>query len=116
VASLLVLAPTMAMVVLSIFAYQLGVTGLIGLMEPATRWLNGQRLVDLLLVSAPVVAFVLAAAPLLRLELRASDGGREAVLGVRLRALNVVIALIALLIGGLLLGHILFESVLQVGA
>jgi hypothetical protein len=114
--SLVVLAPTLTMVVLSLFAYQLGMTGLITFMEPVTRWLNSQRLLDALLVGAPAVAFLLAAAPLLRLELRMSDTGREAVLGVRLRAVNVVIGLVALVVGGLLIGHILFESVLQVGA
>lgn len=114
--ALLVLAPTAAMVVLSILAYQLGATGLVSTMEPITRWLNGQRLLDVVLVSAPAVAFLLAAAPLLRLELRKSDAGREAVLGVRLRAINVVIGLVALAIGGLLVGHILAETVLRVGA
>ncbi len=113
--ALLILAPTLAMVVLSIFAFQLGMTSLISMMEPVTRWLNGQRLLDLLLVSAPAVAFVLAAAPLVRLELRTSETGREAMLGMRLRGLNIAIGLVALLTAGLLIGHILFESVLQVG-
>ena len=42
--------------------------------------------------------------------------GREAVFGLRLKAFNVIVVLLALLVGGLLVGHIVFESVLQVGA
>jgi len=42
--------------------------------------------------------------------------GREAHLGIRLRAANVIVGVLAFGIGGLLLWHILFESVMQVGA
>jgi hypothetical protein len=116
VAALLVLAPTLAFVLLSILAYQLGATGLIALMEPVTRWMQSVRVVDLVLVVSPVIALFVAMAPLIRLELRSADSGREAVVGLRLKGLNVAVGLLALLIGGLLLGHIVFESVLQVGA
>jgi hypothetical protein len=71
---------------------------------------------DLLLVAGPVVAFLLAVAPLIRVELRSADSGREAVLGLRLKWLNVAVGLLALLIGALLVGHIVFESVLEIGA
>jgi len=112
---LALLVPTMLFVVLSILTYQLGVSGLAGLMDPVNRWLNTQRVLDLVLVAAPVVALLLAAAPLIRVELRSQADGREAVLGLRLKGLNVAVGLLAPLIGGLLLGHIVFESVLQVG-
>jgi hypothetical protein len=85
-------------------------------MDPVNSWLNGQRLLDLVLVALPVFALLVAAAPLIRVELRSAGDGREAVLGLRLKAFNVLVGLLALLIGGLLLGHIVFESVLQVGA
>jgi hypothetical protein len=114
--ALVVLAPTGTFVLLSILAYQLGVTGLVGLMEPVNRWLNGARVLDLLVVASPAVALVLAVAPLVRLELRKSDAGREAVLGLRLQVANVMIGLLALVIGGLLVGHIVLESVLERGA
>lgn len=114
-AALLVLAPTMAFVLLSILAYQPGATGLITLMEPVTRWMQSVRVIDLILVVSPVIALLIAVAPLMKVELRNQGGAREAVLGVRLKAANVVIGLLALLIGGLFLGHIVFESVLQVG-
>ncbi len=115
VIALFVLAPTALFVLLSIFAYQLGATWLIGYMDPVTRWLQSVRIVDLILVMSPGLALLFAAAPLLRLEVRNEDSGREAILGVRLKAANVAIGLLALLIGVLLVGHILAESVLQVG-
>jgi hypothetical protein len=114
--ALVLLAPTLVFIALSMLTYQLGLTGLAGLMDPLNSWLDGQRVLDLLLVAAPVVALLLAVAPLIRVELRSADSGREAVLGLRLKGLNVAVGLLALLIGGLLIGHILFESVLQVGA
>ena len=114
--ALVLLAPTLVFITLSMLTYQLGLTGLAGLMDPLSSWLNGQRVLDLLLVAAPVVALLLAVAPLIRVELRNVDSGREAVLGLRLKGLNVAVGLLALLSGGLLLGHIVFESVLQVGA
>ena len=114
-ASFIVLAPTALFVFLSILAYQLGATWLVDFMDPVTRWLQSVRLVDLLLVVSPGIALLVAAAPLLRLEIRNQDTGREAVLGVRLMAANVLIGLLALVIGVLIVGHILAESVLQVG-
>lgn len=114
-AAFVILAPTALFVLLSILAYQLGATWLVGFMEPVTRWLQSVRIVDLILVVAPGIALLIAAAPLVRLELHRDAAGREAVVGVRLKAANVAIGLLALLIGVLLVDHILAESVLQVG-
>jgi hypothetical protein len=114
-AALVFLAPTLLFTVLSMLTYQFGLTGLAGLMDPVNTWLNGQRALDLVLVALPAVALLVAAAPLIRVELRHANDGREAVFGLRLKALNVLVGLLALLIGGLLVGHIVFESVLQVG-
>ena len=110
------LAPTLLFTLLSMLTYQFGLSGLAGLMDPVNTWLNGQRLLDLVLVALPVVALLVAAAPLIRVEMRNATDGREAVLGLRLKGFNVVVGLLALVIGGLLLGHIVFESVLQLGA
>ena len=41
--------------------------------------------------------------------------GREAVLAIRLKAANMVVGLVALVIGGLLAWHILAETVHQAG-
>ena len=114
--ALVLLSPTLLFTMLSMLAYQFGLTGLASVMDPVNSWLNGQRVLDLILVALPALALLVAAAPLIRVELRNATDGREAVFGLRLKALNVVVVLLALLIGGLLVGHIVFESVLQVGA
>jgi hypothetical protein len=115
-AAFVVLAPTALFVALSILAYQLGATWLIDFMEPVTRWMQSVHIVDLILVVAPGVALVIAAAPLLRLEFRKQESGGTAVIELRMKLLNVTIGLLALFIGVLLVGHILAESVLQVGS
>jgi hypothetical protein len=113
----LMVTPTLVFLLLSALAYELGISSLASLMEPINEVLQGARPLDLLLVGAPVFALVTAMAPLLRLELRGgSDGGREAVLGLRLRAVNLVVVGVAVMVGGFLLSHIVVESVLQLGA
>jgi len=113
---LLVLVPTMTFVLLSMLTYQLGLSGLAATMEPVNRWLDSQRLADLVLVAAPGIAFIVAAAPLVRLTLATADGEPSATLGLRLRAINLVVASLALAVGALLVGHIVWEAVLQQGA
>jgi hypothetical protein len=85
-------------------------------MESANSLLNGQRLLDLVLVVSPAIALLLAIVPLVRLDFRSTELGREAVVGLRLRAANVAVALIALAVGGVLVWHIVFESVMELGA
>ncbi|HEX6139344.1 MAG TPA: hypothetical protein VF013_02625 [Candidatus Limnocylindria bacterium] len=114
-AALVVLAPTMGVVFVSIVAYQLGATALQPPMDAMLGVVDRWRVLDLALVAAPALALLAAAAPLLRVELRDRDGTRELALGVRLRALNLLIAVLALGVGVLLAGHILVESVLQLG-
>jgi hypothetical protein len=113
---LAVLTPVLLFVVGSILTYQLGIDFLRGLLDTMNVGLSSAgRLVDLALVVSPAVALLLAALPLVRVDLRTSDLGREAVLGVRLKIANVIVSLLALAIGGLLLWHIVFESVMEVG-
>lgn len=114
-AALLVLVPTMVVVFASMLAYQMGATALQAPMDAMLAVVDRWRFLDLALVAAPALALLAAAAPLLRVELRDRDGARELALGVRLRALNLLIAVLALGVGVLLAGHILVESVLQVG-
>ncbi|HEX3220897.1 MAG TPA: hypothetical protein VHU77_12965 [Candidatus Limnocylindria bacterium] len=113
--SFALLLPTFVFVAASTLTYQLGVDGLRGLMEPLHATLQRVRVFDLLLVAAPPVAFLAAVAPLVRLGVERRDGGMEAVVAVRARALNVVIGLVALGVAGMLIWHIVIESVLQVG-
>jgi hypothetical protein len=116
-ASLLLLAPTLTFVLGSLLAYQLGISPLRPTMESVNGWLAAQpRIVDLLLVLAPGLALLAAAAPLLRLEFQQASDGRQAVVAVRLRVLNLVISLLALAVGSILVWHIVSEAVLQTGA
>jgi hypothetical protein len=115
VVALAVVAPTTSFVIGSLLAYQLGIGAFTSAMDSATEWLNAQsRLIDLVLVMAPAAALVLAVMPILKVNLSSGDGG-EVQVGVRLRWLNLLVGLLALAIGGLLVWHIVWESVLQVG-
>ncbi len=111
----LLLAPTLLFVAASALAHEVGAPGLAAAVEPALDAVNAWRPLDLLLVVAPAVAVLAAVLPLLRLELRAGEGGTEAIVAVRVRAANVVVILAGLALGGFLLAHIVSESVLQVG-
>jgi hypothetical protein len=114
--ALVVLAPVLVFVLGSILTYQLGFGALQPPLDSINQWLtSAPRLVDLMLVISPAIALCLAAAPLLRFEVTSSESGREAHLGVRLRAANVVVCVLALGIGVLLAWHIVFESVMEAG-
>jgi len=106
VAGAVVLLPTLIFVVLA--ALQTPVPSV-------DELLNTQRYLDLALVVAPAVAALLAAVPLIRLGFNQVDGGSEASLSVRLRAANVIVVVLGLGVACLLVGHILFESVMRVG-
>lgn len=108
-------SPTLLFVAMSYLAYQLGLSGLTGVMDPVNDALNRLRPLDLLLVAAPVAALLAAAAPLLRLELRRADAGNEVILRLRLRPLNLLVGAVALVVGGFLVMHIVVESVLRIG-
>lgn len=116
VAGLAVLSPTLVFVALSIAAYQLGAVWLQAITEPLTAWLATARPADLLLVLAPAAALALAVLPLVRVQLRSDESGREAVVSIRLRAVNIGVALVALGLGALLVWHIVYESVMEAGA
>ena len=112
-----VLTPVTLFVVGSILTYQLGIDFLRGPLEAISAGQSGAgRLVDLGLVLSPAVALLLAALPLVRFGINTSATGREAVLSVRLKAANALIGLVALVIGGVLVWHVVFESVMERGA
>jgi hypothetical protein len=110
-----VLVPVLAFVVGSLLVYQLGVEQLRPPMESVNMWLAGVRAVDLALVLSPAVALVLAVVPLVRLEVRPAAGGREALVGVRLRAANLLVGGLAAVTGAVLVWHVLFESLMESG-
>jgi hypothetical protein len=112
-----VLAPTAIFVFGSLLVYQLGLSAFDSAMESASSWLQAQpRFVDLLLVLAPLAAACVALVPLVRVELRTVESGRrELGMTLRLRWINLLVAAIGLAVGALLVWHIVWESVLQVG-
>jgi hypothetical protein len=112
----LLLLPTFLFVGASLLGYQLGVDAMRDLVESVTGAMERWRIVDLLLVAAPPVAFIAAIAPLLRFGVERRDGGLEGVVAVRGRVLNAIVGLVALLLAGMLVWHIVVESVLQTGA
>jgi hypothetical protein len=112
----LLLLPTFLLVGASLLGYELGVEAVRGAVESLTGVMARWRIVDLLLVAAPAIAFVAAVAPLLRFGVERRDGALEAVVAVRGKLLNALVGGVALLLAGLLVWHIVVESVLQVGA
>lgn len=111
-----VMAPTFVFVVGSVLAYELGIAALQSQLDAVNQLLASSRILDLIIVLSPAVAFVLAIAPLVRIELHKGESGREALFGIRLRLANVVVGTVALALGGMLLWHIVVESVLHAGA
>ena len=104
VLALVVMAPTLVFISLS-------AAGL-----DAMTWITGPRIVDLGLVLAPLASVLLAALPLV--DARVERGIDGPVLGLRVRALpaNLVVSLVAMVLSAFLIGHIVTESVLHLGA
>jgi hypothetical protein len=112
----ILLLPTFAFVGASVLAYELDLSQVRLLVEPTMDALTKWRFIDLLLVAAPPVAAIAALAPLVRVGIGRSAGTLEAVVTIRALALNVLVALVALVLAGMLIWHIVVESVLQAGA
>jgi len=112
----LLILPTFFFVASSLLAYELDLAAVRDVVAPIQASLTSIRAVDLLLVLAPALAAVAAIAPLLRLGWERRDGTLQAVVTVRALALNVAVGLVAIGLGGLLVWHIVVESVLQAGA
>lgn len=112
----ILLLPTFVFVGGSLLAYELGMDAVRGVIEPVLAGIAQVRVLDLALVVAPAVAFVAALAPLLRLGVERRDGALEAVVAVRARTLNLLVGAVALALAGVLVWHVVVESVLQVGA
>jgi hypothetical protein len=111
IAALLIL-PTALAVGLSLLAHEFGATAVAAWVDPVMRAVDGARPVDLYLVVAPLLGMAVARAPLLRLDV--ADG--EARIAIRARAANLAVAGVAFVLGLLLIGHIVAESVLRAGA
>ena len=114
--AILLLAPTLAVVTLSLIGHELGFTAVADAVDPWIARIDTVGPLDLALVAAPLVAFLLAVAPLLDLRFERDAGGAAIAVRVRAISTNLVVACLALLVGGVLVGHIVTESVLRIGA
>lgn len=112
----LLILPTFLFVAASLLSYELGFTAIRDAMAPIQAAITSVRLVDLFLVMAPALAALAAIAPLLRLGWERRQGTLQAVLTVRALGLNLAVGLLAIGLGGVLVWHIVVESVLQAGA
>jgi hypothetical protein len=101
---------------LSVLAYELDVQALRSVVEPTMVALDRWRIIDLFLVAAPPVAAMAALAPLLKVGFDRSGGTLEAIVTIRALALNLFVTLVALALAGMLIWHVVVESVMQAGA
>ncbi|MEP6469194.1 MAG: hypothetical protein ABJC24_05435 [Chloroflexota bacterium] len=111
-----ILLPTFVFVGASMLAYELDLGPVRALVEPTMEALANWRVIDLLLVAAPPLAAIAAVAPLVRVGIGRRTGTLEAVVTIRALALNLFVAFVALILAGMLIWHIVVESVLQAGA
>jgi hypothetical protein len=112
--ALVLVAPTLTLVAASVLAYQVGLPGLAATVEPFIEALDtAPRIVDLWLLGAPFLAFLIAVVPLFGASLARVDGELRLTLALRPRLLNLLIAVVALGAGGMLVGHIVAEFLLE---
>ena len=112
----LLLLPTFTFVGASLLAYELDLQSVRSVVEPTMAALDKWRIIDLFLVASPPVAAMAALAPLLKVGFDRRAGTLEAVVTIRALALNVFVALVALALAGMLIWHIVVESVMRAGA
>jgi hypothetical protein len=110
------LLPTFLVVGLSYLGHELGFSAVANAVDPWIAQLDDARALDLFLVLAPAIAFLVALVPLLDLRIERDEPGPA--LAVRVRAIpaNLVVGAVALLVGAALVAHIVVESVLRLGA
>jgi hypothetical protein len=106
----LIAAPTAIFVTLSFLAYQLELPGMQAWLQPFMDGLQqAPKVVDLFLLAAPFVAFLLAALPLIGLRMERIDGELRVTLALRPRTLNLIVLTVCLVVGGFLASHLLVE-------
>ena len=110
----LIAAPTVLFVTVSFLAYQLELPRMQAWLQPFMDGLQqAPRIVDLLLVGAPFLAFLIAALPLIGLRLERIDGELRVTLGLRARTLNVIVLGVCLVVGGFLVNYFLAEFLVR---
>lgn len=111
--ALVLIAPTFLFVVVSLLAYQIEVPGLATAVEPALQAVTDPRWVDLFLLGAPFLAFLVAVVPLVGLGWGRTDGELQLTIRLRARALNLAVLMLCVLLGGLLIGHLVSEFLFE---
>jgi hypothetical protein len=106
----LLLLPTFFLVVSSLLAHELDIAAVRDFAVPIQAAMTSVGAVDLFLVIAPALAAVTAIAPLLRLGWERRDGALQAVVAIRALPLNVAVSLLAIALGGVLVWHVLVET------
>jgi hypothetical protein len=112
--AVLITAPTLIFVAVSFLAYQLELPGMQAWLQPFMDGLaRAPRIVDLFLLGAPFLAFLVAALPLVGLRLERMDGELRITLALRAHALNLVVLAICVVVGGFLASHLLVEFLFE---
>jgi hypothetical protein len=110
----LITTPTMIFVGLSFLAYQLELPGMQTWLQPFMDGLSQvPRIVDLFLLAAPFIAFVIAAVPLMGLRTERVDGELRVTLALRARTLNLIVLAVCVVVGGFLASHLLVEFLFE---
>ena len=112
--AVLITAPTVIFVTVSFLAYQLELPGMQAWLQPFMDGLaQAPRIVDLFLLTAPFLAFLIAALPLIGLRLERVDGELRVTLALRARTLNLIVLGVCVVVGGILASHLLVEFLFE---
>jgi len=111
--ALVLVAPTFLFVFVSLLAYQLEVPGLATAVEPVLGAFAGMRWVDVFLLGAPFLAFLVAVIPLVGIGWGRANGELHLTISLRARALNVVVLIVCVLLGGLLVAYLVGEFMVE---
>lgn len=110
----MIAAPTAIFVTLSFLAYQIELPGMQAWLQPFMDGLaRAPRIVDLFLLGAPFLAFLLAALPLIGLRLERTNGELRVTLALRARMLNLLVLAACVVVGGFLVSHLLVEFLFE---
>jgi hypothetical protein len=107
----LLVAPTLAIVGVSLLGHELGIAAIAAAADPIVAWIDMVGPVDLFVVAAPLAAFLLAVLPLLDLRVERLDGAPAVSMRIRALTANLIVGGIALLVGAVLVAYAITESV-----
>jgi hypothetical protein len=109
----ILVVPAILFVAASLLKYNLGWAGLYDALGPFANPGGGfaDGVVSAIVLLGPTIAAILALWPILRLRLRRPSGQLEATVSLRLEWANVAIAVVAIGIVGLLVGHLVADAI-----